>query len=80
MTMMQTPGRSRDDHSVLLDRTIDDLLLRLRGLVLVGGLLERRGASAQEVEAHAREADRVRAKLARLIEGDDTDPISGLAA
>jgi hypothetical protein len=75
MTMMQTPGR-HEHQDALLDGTIDDMLLRLRGLVLVGGLLEQRGASADEVEAHVREADRLRVKLARLIGGDD----AGLAA
>jgi len=79
MTMLHAPS-SYDDHSMLLDRTIDDLLLRLRGLVLVRGVLEQRGASAAELEAHAREADRVRATLARLIGGDDCDPARGLAA
>jgi hypothetical protein len=69
MMMTQTPGL-HGHHSALLDGTIDDMLLRLRGLVLVGGLLEQRGASAEEVEAHVREADRLRAKLARLIGGD----------
>ena len=44
--------------------------------MLVSGLLEQRGASADEVEAHAREADRLRAELARLIGGDG----AGLAA
>jgi hypothetical protein len=73
--MTQTPGLHRQQNA-LLDGTIDDMLLRLRGLVLVGGLLEQRGASAEEVEAHVREADRLRAKLARLIGGDD----AGLAA
>jgi hypothetical protein len=69
MTMtMQTPSRFEIENA-LLDRTIDDLLLRLRGLLLVGGLLEQRGASADEVDAHAREADRLRAELARLIGG-----------
>jgi len=67
--MMNNPGRF-EHQGVLLDRTIDDLLLQLRGLVLVGKVLEQRGASAAEVEAHAREADRVRAELAGLI-GDD---------
>ena len=42
----------------------------LRGLVLVGKLLEQRGASPAEVEAHVREADRVRAELASLIGAD----------
>jgi hypothetical protein len=36
MTMLHAPSSS-DDHNLLLDRTIDDLLLRLRGLVLVRG-------------------------------------------
>jgi hypothetical protein len=76
MTMMHTPSHY-DGDNVLLDRTIDDLLLRLRGLVLVGGLLEQRGASAAEIEAHADEAERVRSTLAQLIGGD---PETGLAA
>jgi len=57
-------------NRALLDRTIDDLLLQLRGLVLVGKVLEQRGATAAEVEEHAREAERVRAELAHLI-GDE---------
>jgi hypothetical protein len=69
MMMTQTPSLHGHPNA-LLDGTIDDMLLRLRGLVLVGGLLEQRGASAEEVEAHVREADRLRAKLARLIGGD----------
>jgi hypothetical protein len=76
MMMTQPPFGLHGRQNALLDGTIDDMLLRLRGLVLVGGLLEQRGASAEEVEAHVREADRLRAKLARLIGGDD----AGLAA
>ena len=71
MTIVDMPSRFDVSHNQLLDRTIDDLLLRLRGLVLVAGLLERRGASAEEVEEHTREAERVRARLARLIGGQD---------
>ena len=66
---MNLPARLPAPDAVL-DPRIDDLLLRLRGLVLVGGVLEARGASSAEVEEHAREADRVRAELAHLI-GDD---------
>ena len=74
MTMAMNT-RSRFEHQgLLLDRTIDDLLLHLRGLVLVGKVLEQRGASAAEVEEHAREADRVRAELARLIGDDGPQP------
>jgi hypothetical protein len=47
-------------------RRVDDLLLQLTGLVHVRALLEARGASRAEIDAHAREADRVRAELARL--------------
>jgi hypothetical protein len=68
MTMMHLPSHS-DDRDVLLGREIDDLLLRLRGLVLVRDLLAQRGATAAEIDEHAREADRVRARLAALIGG-----------
>ena len=68
MNLMHLPGSG--DLDVLLGREIDDLLLRLRGLVLVRDLLEQRGATAAEVDEHAREADRVRARLAALIGGD----------
>jgi hypothetical protein len=50
-----------------LQRRIDDLLLQLKGLVLVRAILESRGASAAELDEHTREADRVRAELARLV-------------
>ncbi len=74
MTMtMNSPDRFAH-QAVLLDRTIDDLLLQLRGLVLVGKVLRQRGASTAEVEAHAREADRVRAELAHLIGDDGPQP------
>jgi hypothetical protein len=63
---MNNPSRFERQRP-LLDSTIDDLLLHLRGLVLVGKVLEQRGASAAEVDEHVREADRVRAELARLI-------------
>jgi hypothetical protein len=68
MTMMMERIAAGCDP--VLGRTVDDLLLQLRGLVLVGGLLERRGASLEEIDAHALEADRVRARLATLIGGD----------
>ena len=74
MTTM-TPGLPVE-HDVVLDRKIDDLLLRLRGLVLVRDLLAERGAPAEDVESHSREADRLRAKLARLIGGGAADTIA----
>jgi hypothetical protein len=68
MTLTQLPSGS-GDREVLLGREIDDLLLRLRGLVLVRDLLAQRGATAAEIDEHAREADRVRMRLAALIGG-----------
>jgi hypothetical protein len=45
---------------------IDDLLLRIKGLVLVRAILEQRGASAPELEAHTAELERLRQRLADL--------------
>ena len=68
MNLMHLPESSAD-REVLLGREIDDLLLRLRGLVLVRDLLAQRGATASEIDEHAREADRVRERLTTLIAG-----------
>jgi len=48
-------------------REIDDLLLSLKGLVLVRALLEVRGASAEELREHSDEIERLRARLASLV-------------
>ena len=50
-----------------LDRKIDDLLRHVRGLVLVRELLARRGATTAELDAHDREADRLRKELMRRL-------------
>jgi hypothetical protein len=76
MTLMHNPTFT-DDRELVLGQEIDDMLLRLRGLVLVGDLLAERGATFAEIDAHAQEAHRVRAELAQLIAGrelslDDT--------
>jgi hypothetical protein len=68
MNVMHLP-ESSGDREVLLGREIDDLLLRLRGLVLVRDLLAQRGATPAEIDEHAHEADRVRDRLAALIGG-----------
>jgi hypothetical protein len=55
-------------------REVDDLLLSLKGLVLVRALLEDRGASAAEIRAHGDEIERLRARLAELVrEGGGVD-------
>jgi hypothetical protein len=47
---------------------VDDRLLHLKGLILVRGLLERRGASEIELVQHSDEIARIRTELAELIE------------
>ena len=47
---------------------VDDRLLHLKGLILVRGLLEKRGASEAELAEHSDEIARVRAELAQLVE------------
>jgi hypothetical protein len=47
-------------------RELDDLLLHIRGLVLVREILKQRGASAAELDAHTAELDRLKGRLAEL--------------
>jgi hypothetical protein len=51
--------------AALQQRELDDLVLRLKGLVIVRALLERRGASPSELSAHSEEITRVREELAQ---------------
>jgi hypothetical protein len=50
-------------------RKLDDLLLQLKGLVLVREVRERRGADEDELLMYGVEIDRVRNRLARLVRG-----------
>jgi len=65
----------------LLSPEIDNLLLHVRGLVLVRRLLAERGASRDEIDAHSHELQRVRRRLAAAITepgtalGTRADPI-----
>jgi hypothetical protein len=45
---------------------IDDLLLHIRGLVLVREILRQRGASVAELDEHTAELDRLKSRLAEL--------------
>jgi hypothetical protein len=56
-------------HDIVLSRELDDLLLDVRGLVLVRELLAERGATSDELEAHSDELARRRRRLAAMIEG-----------
>jgi hypothetical protein len=46
---------------------IDELLLRIRGLVRVRELLRDRGASDEELEEHSAEIGRLHWRLAQLV-------------
>lgn len=48
-------------------RELDDLVLHLKGLVLVRGVREERGADADELDMYGAEIDRVRDRLAALV-------------
>ena len=50
-------------------RRLDDLVLHLKGLVLVRDLRERGGADEGELIMYGAEIDRVRGQLARLARG-----------
>jgi hypothetical protein len=46
---------------------VDELLLRIRGLIFARAILEQRGASDLELEEHRLEIERLRWRLASLI-------------
>jgi hypothetical protein len=48
-------------------RELDDLVLHLKGLVLVRRLRERRGADDEELVMYSAEIDRVRDQLTNLV-------------
>ena len=54
--------------TVTAQREIEDLVLQLKGLVHVRALLETRGVSADELDAHSDEIARIRAELARRVQ------------
>ena len=45
---------------------MDDLLLHIRGLVLVREILRQRGASAAELDEHTAELERLKGRLAEI--------------
>jgi hypothetical protein len=51
-------------------RKLDDLVLHLKGLVLVRRVRERRGADEGELLMYGMEIDRVRSQLANLVRSE----------
>ena len=60
---------ARDSRGRLADgfRELDDLVLHLKGLVLVRKVQEIRGASHDELHMYGAEIERVRDRLAELV-------------
>jgi hypothetical protein len=54
-------------HGRRTDDEVEDLLMRIRGLVFVRAILEERGASAAELDEHQREIERLRRRLAHSV-------------
>jgi hypothetical protein len=53
---------------------LDELLLHLRGLVLVRQILAQRGATDEELDQHTAEIERVRDRLAQLVRESELLP------
>jgi hypothetical protein len=52
---------------------VEELLLRIRGLIFARAILEQRGATEVELEEHRLEIERLRRRLASLMSGGPTD-------
>lgn len=59
--------RTRGNDVNAMFRDLDDLVLHLKGLVLVRKLRERSGAAASELDMYGAEIDRVRERLADTV-------------
>ncbi len=54
-------------NQTMFDERFADLLLQARGIEAVRGILARRGASTEELEAHTRALDSVRHQLVERL-------------
>jgi hypothetical protein len=52
---------------------VEELLLRIRGLIFARAILEQRGATEVELKEHRLEIERLRWRLASLMSGGPTD-------
>ena len=56
-----------------LTNDVEELLLRIRGLIFARAILEQRGATEVELEEHRLEIERLRWRLASLIRAGPAD-------
>jgi hypothetical protein len=59
---------------------VEELLMRIRGLVFAQAILEERGASASELEAHRLETERLRQRLAVVVANGANGAVTPLPA
>ncbi len=72
-------GRTVSQNSrAQLNAEIEQLLREIRGLVLVKGLLKRRGVTHGELVAHGKEIERARRRLAELVGSRGFTPTEAL--
>jgi hypothetical protein len=57
----------------VLTNDVEELLLRIRGLIFARAILEQRGATQVELEEHRLEIERLRWRLASLMRGGLAD-------
>ena len=56
-----------------LTNEVEELLLRIRGLIFARAILEQRGATEVELEEHRLELEHLRWRLASLMRGGPAD-------
>lgn len=62
-------GRANDWHR----DEIDELLLRIKGLVFARAILEERGVEEAVLRQHSHELERLRERLAEVVQRDGFD-------
>ena len=72
--LVQRWRRRRARRNGMLTNDVEELLLRIRGLIFARAILERRGATEVELEEHQLEIERLRRRLASLIRGGPATP------
>ncbi|SRR5712691_2520360 len=68
-TLDRSSERAAGGHGTQASSDVEELLLRIRGLVFARTILEQRGASEVDLEEHRLEIERLRWRLASLISG-----------
>ena len=67
MQLIRTISPERGTSRAQLNAEIEELLREIRGLVLVKGLLKKRGVTRADLAAHGVAIERARQRLADLI-------------